>query len=112
MPPTWSLLLNWVNSYIECSRVRVRRITTFFHRTTNANHQLEEKQKLVLPCHKLKTDVSCRWNSAYEMVDRLLEQQPAICATLLSPQVRKGEADLTATSLEVIVPFYFMLQLM
>lgn len=28
------------------------------------------------------------------MVERFLEQQPAICATLLSPEVRKGEADL------------------
>lgn len=28
------------------------------------------------------------------MVERFLEQQPAICATLLSPDVRKGEGDL------------------
>ena len=28
------------------------------------------------------------------MVDRFLEQQPAVCAALLSPQVRKGESDI------------------
>ncbi|KAJ4931091.1 hypothetical protein JOQ06_025390 [Pogonophryne albipinna] len=28
------------------------------------------------------------------MVERFLEQQPAICATLLSPEVRKGQSDL------------------
>ncbi|XP_073454003.1 uncharacterized protein [Aquarana catesbeiana] len=28
------------------------------------------------------------------MVERFLEQQPAVCATLLSPEVRKGESDL------------------
>lgn len=32
------------------------------------------------------------------MVERFLEQQPAICATLLSPEVRKGEKDLCTLS--------------
>ncbi|KAK7124043.1 hypothetical protein R3I93_022218 [Phoxinus phoxinus] len=32
------------------------------------------------------------------MVDRFLEQQPAICAALLSPQVRKGEHDFCTLS--------------
>ena len=74
---------------------RIRRIVSFFHRSTVGAYELGEKQKLLgLPCHKLITDVSTRWNSAFEMVDRFLEQQPAICATLLSPQVRKGESDL------------------
>ncbi|XP_065096446.2 E3 SUMO-protein ligase ZBED1-like [Paramisgurnus dabryanus] len=74
---------------------RVRRITTYFHRSTTAKHQFEEKQILLgLPKHKLKIDVSTRWNSAYEMVDRFLEQQPAVCAALLSPQVRRGESDI------------------
>nr|XP_055068182.1 E3 SUMO-protein ligase ZBED1-like [Misgurnus anguillicaudatus] len=36
------------------------------------------------------------------MIDRFLEQQPAICATLLSPEVRKGESDLfTLTDTDV-----------
>ncbi|KAK0145706.1 Zinc finger BED domain-containing protein 1 [Merluccius polli] len=63
---------------------KIRRIVSFFHRSTVGAHQLEEKQKLLgLPCHKLITDVSTRWNSAYEMV-------------------RKGEADLcTLTETDV-----------
>ncbi|KAJ4949461.1 hypothetical protein JOQ06_020976 [Pogonophryne albipinna] len=74
---------------------RVRRIATFFHRSTTANHYLKEKQKcLGLKNHKLITDVATRWNNAYDMVERFLEQQPAICATLLSPEVRKGQSDL------------------
>ncbi|KAI4810938.1 hypothetical protein KUCAC02_013865, partial [Chaenocephalus aceratus] len=70
---------------------RVRRISTFFHRSTTANHYLKEKQKcLGLKNHKLITDVATRWNRAYDMVERFLEQQPAICATLLSPENMTG----------------------
>ncbi|KAJ8289366.1 hypothetical protein GJAV_G00000470 [Gymnothorax javanicus] len=78
---------------------RVRRIAAFFHRSTIAKHQLEENQKLLkIPRHKLKIDCSTRWNSAYEMVSRFLEQQPAITATLLSPLVRRAESDLCTLS--------------
>ncbi|XP_016418009.1 zinc finger BED domain-containing protein 1-like [Sinocyclocheilus rhinocerous] len=78
---------------------KIRRITACFHRSPIAKHQFEEKQKLLgLPHHMLKTDVITRWNSALDMVDRFLEQQPAISAALLSQQVRRGEADLCTLS--------------
>ena len=81
---------------------RVRRITAFFNRSTLANHALAQKQKMLeLPSYKLKTDVSTRWNSAYEMLRRFLEQQPAICAALLSPEVRSGRDILTLNETDV-----------
>ncbi|KAI4789137.1 hypothetical protein KUCAC02_035424 [Chaenocephalus aceratus] len=69
---------------------RVRRIVNFFRRSTTANHMLKEKQRLLqLPEHKLMTDVVTRWNSAHDMLDRFLEQQPAICAALLSSELEE-----------------------
>ncbi|XP_029958862.1 zinc finger BED domain-containing protein 1-like isoform X2 [Salarias fasciatus] len=75
---------------------KVRRITNFFRRSTIASHVLKEKQKLLnLEQHKLKTDVVTRWNSAHDMLQRFLKQQPAITAALLSNEVRKNEKDIS-----------------
>lgn len=68
---------------------RVRRISVFFHRSTPAADALKRNQRMLgLAPHKLITDVVVRWNSAYEMLTRFLEQQPAVTAALLSPEVR------------------------
>ncbi|XP_056414792.1 E3 SUMO-protein ligase ZBED1-like isoform X2 [Hyla sarda] len=74
---------------------RIRRVTGFFRRSAIASHQLNLKQdQLQLPKHRLITDVVTRWNSSYDMTERFLEQQPAICAALLSNEVRKNEKDI------------------
>lgn len=82
---------------------RVRHIAKFFHRSTTATRILKEKQKLLqLNAHKLKIDVVTHWNSALEMLERFLEQQPAISAVLLSPDVRRNEKDLCSLKEEDI----------
>ena len=78
---------------------RIRRIVSFFHRSSTAAQLLKVKQSsLSLPVHKLMIDVSTRWNSAYDMVHRYLEQQPAIAATLLSNDIKKNVHQLDTLS--------------
>ena len=40
--------------------------------------------KYGLPQHKLIQDVPTRWNSAYEMLQRILEQEEAVSGVLLA----------------------------
>ncbi|XP_073721603.1 E3 SUMO-protein ligase ZBED1-like [Misgurnus anguillicaudatus] len=68
---------------------KIRKIVTFFHRSTTAAYVLERKQvALDLPKHCLIHDVSTRWNSSYEMVERYLEQQVAIYSALTDNTVK------------------------
>ena len=78
---------------------RVRRVVTYFHKSSTANHKLQLKQVLLnLPNHKLIMEVKTRWNSAFDMLERYLEQQPAIMAVLLSAGTQRDDLDtLTAT---------------
>ena len=78
---------------------RVRRIVAFFHRSTAAAHLLKEKQLLLqLPAQKLTIDVTTRWNSAYDMLERYLQQQPAVTAALMSRELRNREKDIATLS--------------
>eukprot|EP00063_Salmo_salar_P035017 XP_014009852.1 PREDICTED: zinc finger BED domain-containing protein 4-like [Salmo salar] len=52
---------------------------------------LKEKQQLLgIPQHSLILDVKTRWNSLYLMIERFMEQYPAIQAAALDPRLRKA----------------------
>ena len=60
------------------------RCSRLFHKSTRASYVLSEKQQaLGLPSHALIQEVETRWNSTLDMTERVLEQQNAICATLI-----------------------------
>lgn len=74
---------------------KVRRVAGFLHRNiTGAEILREKQQQLSLPAHKLIQDVSTRWNSSFDMLQRFLEQQPAVFATLMSREIRKGDEEM------------------
>lgn len=88
--------------------VKVRKLVTFFPKSPNATDVLWEiETQLHLPNHKLIHDVSTRWNSSLEMLERLWEQQPAVLNTLLSRKIKRGEASarLTEDDLALIPEF-------
>lgn len=69
---------------------RVRRVVTFFHRSTTAAAILKSKQDMLqLPPHKLVQDVITRWNSSYDMITRYLEQQAAVYSALAEKDIKK-----------------------
>uniref|UniRef100_A0A8B9HG88 BED-type domain-containing protein n=1 Tax=Astyanax mexicanus TaxID=7994 RepID=A0A8B9HG88_ASTMX len=92
---------------------RVRRIVAFSHRSTVATAVFKEKQRLLeLPEHKLKHDVVTRWNSSFDMLERFLEQQAAVCASLLDRKLRKGASDVHTLSEDDITAAEEMVKLL
>ena len=62
---------------------RVRKLVEHFHKSTLATNCLRQKQIcLELPRHVLVMECKTRWSSTYHMIQRVQEQQAAICAVL------------------------------
>jgi len=58
-----------------------RNIVEHFHRSSVASHNLKRIQEsLSIPQHKLKLDISTRWNSTLYMFQSILEQKMALAA--------------------------------
>ena len=63
---------------------RTKRLVTHFHHSALSSHKLSEKQKLLcLPVRKLIQSVDTRWNSTFDIMTSVLQQQLAICAVLM-----------------------------
>ncbi|KAK7939206.1 hypothetical protein WMY93_002532 [Mugilogobius chulae] len=83
---------------------KVRKLVTFFHKSPKATEILREIQtQLHLPNHKLIQDVSTRWNSSLDMLERFWEQQPAVLNAMLSRKMKRGEAMVTFTENDMVI---------
>ncbi|XP_040183654.1 E3 SUMO-protein ligase ZBED1-like [Rana temporaria] len=78
---------------------RIRKVVSYFHRSTTAAHVLKTKQEMLkLPKHKLINDVPTRCNSTYDMLARYLEQQAAIYSALTDKTLKKMVKDIITLS--------------
>ncbi|KAK7934311.1 hypothetical protein WMY93_005207 [Mugilogobius chulae] len=83
---------------------KVRKIVTFFHRSTTAAHILQSKQEMLnVPKHKLIQDVPTRWNSSYDMLERYLEQQAAVYSALTEKALKKNKDINTLNDQDVVM---------
>ena len=69
---------------------RARRLVSHFHHSSKSSYVLKQKQNdLHVDKLNLVKDVVTRWNSSYLMMERIIEQQQPLCATLI--EIRKTE---------------------
>ena len=71
--------------YMEKLLKKCRRIARFFHHSASAEQKLKKEQMKHLPDLKplrLVRDVATRWNSEYDMMNRLLEVRRPLSAVL------------------------------
>ncbi|XP_059216912.1 E3 SUMO-protein ligase ZBED1-like isoform X1 [Stomoxys calcitrans] len=92
---------------------KVRKIVTFFHKSSNALKKLYENQRQGTQTPlKLKHDVETRWNSTYEMLQRIFNLKDAVITTLslIRPDLLfpLEEWDLIEEILPILKPFYQM----
>ena len=68
---------------------KCKKIVGYFKRSTTAMRSLQEQQQtLNLPQTALISDCETHWNSTYDMLERLLVQEPAVCASIMSSSRR------------------------
>ena len=91
---------SWATDQIPEALVRLRKLISGINRSCKRKAMYLTKQaEKGLPRHETIHDKPTRWGSTYEMVDRFLEQQSAICAALVEDRkcwsLMPTDADIT-----------------
>lgn len=93
-----------INEALKLDRSRrtvsaARNLVGHFKKSAKATAALKEKQtQQNVVQHKLIQDVATRWNSTYEMLNRLVEQRWPVTAVLSDPSItKKGNRTLDLT---------------
>lgn len=92
-------------------RNKARDIVTYFRSSVTAKEKLTQiQQQLGTPVHKLINEVPTRWNSTYQMLERMTEQKEAVWVSLasLKPDITPltpEECQIVEEMLRVLAPF-------
>ncbi|UYV63756.1 hypothetical protein LAZ67_2005522 [Cordylochernes scorpioides] len=85
-----------INESIKSAVDKVKYIAQFFKQSSHAMAKLREMQaNLSTKPLKLKQDVPTRWNSTYEMLDRIMKNREPVISVLalLNPKNLLGDSD-------------------
>lgn len=95
--------------------VKVKSIVEFFKRSSTAQVKLESTQKQMdMPPLKLKQECQTRWNSCFEMLDRILKIKNAVISTLAlircDLSLHSTEWEIIEKLVPILQPFYEITQ--
>lgn len=81
-------------------------IVGHFHRSSTGSHNLKRiQQSLDIPQHKLKQDITTRWNSTFYMLKSIQEQKMALAAENSGiQQLSSNQLDLLRKCIEILSP--------
>lgn len=108
---TLNLVVQTATKEISDVLVQVKSIVEYFNRSTQGQNKLATTQKqLNLPILKLKQDVPTRWNSTYDMLQRIIQVKDAVITTiaLLRPDlnIKQEDWEVIEEVLPLLKPFY------
>ncbi|UYV62162.1 hypothetical protein LAZ67_1008072 [Cordylochernes scorpioides] len=100
-----------INESIKSAVDKVKYIVQFFKQSSHAMAKLREMQaNLSTKPLKLKQDVPTRWNSTYEMLDRIMKNREPVISVLalLNPKILLGDSDWKVIEESIsILKFFF-----
>ena len=103
------MLFTYTATEVSKALGRARRLVSHFHHSTKSLYVLKQKQyDLHVDKLNLIKDVVTRWNSSYYMMERIIQQQQSLCATLI--EIRKTELIPSEAEIKVMETFIEVLK--